>query len=112
MDIDEKITISLMLDYYGKLLKEPQRNMMMLKFNDDLSLSEISESQGITRQGVLDVIQRSTKLLYEYEERLKLLERNDKLKKQLIELKYIAEKNNNEDIKSRIDLIINGLEEN
>ena len=48
--------ISLLLDFYGDMLTEKQRDMVDYYYNDDLSLSEIAENEGITRQGVRDSI--------------------------------------------------------
>ena len=48
--------ISILLDYYGMVLTEKQRNILTEYYNDDLSLAEIAENYGITRQGVRDAI--------------------------------------------------------
>ena len=47
---------SILLDYYGMVLTEKQRNILTEYYNDDLSLAEIAENYGITRQGVRDAI--------------------------------------------------------
>ena len=53
------LQISFLLDFYGDMLTEKQREMITLYYNDDLSLAEIAEDQGITRQGVRDAIKRA-----------------------------------------------------
>ena len=53
------LTISILLDAYGALLTERQRELVDLYYNEDLSLAEISENTGITRQGVRDGIKKS-----------------------------------------------------
>ena len=71
----EKIVRQGMLyDLYGELLTEHQRVIYGELVNNDLSLSEIAEIHGITRQGVHDLIHRCDKILEGYEDKLHLLE--------------------------------------
>ena len=51
--------ITILLDFYGDMLTEKQRDFLGYYYNDDLSLSEIAENEGITRQGVRDSIKRA-----------------------------------------------------
>jgi len=69
------LTVSLLLDFYGNLLPEKQLDMMEQYYGEDLSLSEIAQNSGITRQGVHDNIRRAASELKEYEEKLGLLKR-------------------------------------
>ncbi len=69
------LTISILLDFYGDMLTEKQREMTELYHNEDLSLGEIASDSGITRQGVRDSIKRAEFQLREYEERLGLAQR-------------------------------------
>ena len=64
--------MSLLLDFYGSMLSDKQREVTSLYYNEDLSLSEIAEDVGITRQGVRDSIKRSENQLTEFEEKLHL----------------------------------------
>ena len=64
----EAFTMSLLLDYYGGLLTEKQRNAFDLYYNQDLSLAEIAEQEGISRQGVHDTISRTETTLLQMEE--------------------------------------------
>ncbi|MBE6767119.1 MAG: DNA-binding protein [Clostridia bacterium] len=66
--------VSRLLDIYGGLLPEKQRLLVELYYNDDLSLSEISENEGITRQGVRDSLKRAEAQLRLYESELHLAE--------------------------------------
>lgn len=70
--MDKKLTVSLLLDFYGQVLSEKQFQIMDYYYNDDLSLREISEILGITRQGVHDTIKRSEAFLEELEQSLGL----------------------------------------
>lgn len=60
-----------LFDLYGGMLTEKQRDVMDLYYNEDLSLSEIAEHEGITRQGVRDSIKRAEAVLLELEEKLR-----------------------------------------
>ena len=66
------LNMSLLLDFYGEVLSEPQREAMDLFYNGDLSLSEIAEITGITRQGVRDRIVKGEQTVSQLEEKLGL----------------------------------------
>ena len=68
----KNLEISLLLDFYGDILTEKQRDVVELYYNEDLSLSEIAAHSGITRQGVRDSIKRAESVLLDLEERLGL----------------------------------------
>ena len=69
------LEMSLLFDFYGETLTEKQRELFDLYYNEDLSLSEIAEHAGITRQGVRDSIKRAEHALREMEEKLGLVAR-------------------------------------
>ena len=70
--LEKGVNISLLLDCYGALLTDRQREVLDLYRNDDLSLGEISELTGITRQGVSECIRKAENTLIEYEKKLGL----------------------------------------
>ncbi|MBQ2676445.1 MAG: DNA-binding protein [Clostridia bacterium] len=70
--------VSDLLDCYGGILTEKQRFLIECYYNDDLSLAEIAENEGITRQGVRDTIKRAETQLFECEMQLKHLEQMKK----------------------------------
>ena len=76
----DPFTINLLLDMYETLLTDKQQIIMQLHYREDLSLAEISEELSISRAGALDHIRRATKTLYDYEERLHLLQQSEKIK--------------------------------
>ncbi len=77
--MDKNIEISLLFDFYGQLLSPKQQQAVSLYYNDDLSLSEVSEVMGITRQGVRDLVKRSESELYLYEDKLGLYGRFERI---------------------------------
>ncbi len=88
--MEKNIEVSLLLDFYGELLKPAGRHAVDLYYNDDLSLSEIAEDTGITRQGVRDSIKRCEQQLFEYEKKLGLLSRFQQLEQGLEEISALA----------------------
>ena len=75
----KNLDISVLLDFYGDMLTEKQREVIGFYYNEDLSLSEIGEFEGITRQGVRDSIKRGEAVLLEMEEGLGLAKRFRKM---------------------------------
>lgn len=86
----KNLEISVLCDIYSALLPEKQRMALEYYYNDDLSLSEIAENVGISRQGVRDQIKHAEEKLYELENALHLFEKNQKTEKILSELSEIA----------------------
>ena len=73
MALHEKdLEIALLLDFYGELLSDSRRHAAELYYNEDLSLGEVAEDMGITRQGVRDHIEKAKVQLATFEEKLGL----------------------------------------
>jgi len=73
-------SIALLMDFYGDLLTEKQREFLEYYYNEDLSLAEIALNEGITRQGVRDAIKRAERQLFGMEECLCLAARFEDMK--------------------------------
>ena len=73
--MDKSIHVSMLLEIYGRLLTEKQRDIIDLYYNDNLSLSEIAEELGITRQGVHKNLIDAENNLFDYEEKLEFLKK-------------------------------------
>lgn len=73
--MDRLIELGQLLDFYGGLLTERQRMLVQQYAYENLSLAEIAEREGISRQGVRDGIVRAEQQLHEMEDALHLLER-------------------------------------
>ena len=80
----------MLYDFYGELLTEHQRNIYEGVVFNDMSLSEIAEEQGISRQGVHDLVKRCNKILAGYEEKLKLVQKFNQTKQMVEEIKELA----------------------
>jgi predicted DNA-binding protein YlxM (UPF0122 family) len=106
--MEDRIKTSILLDYYKELLTEKQKDIMELYFNQDLSLAEISELTNTSRQAIYDIIKRCNKLLIDYENKLKLMKKNDKIKS---EKEFIIKKINRLQEKSDDKQIETALQE-
>ena len=81
--LDKLLKISVLFDFYGALLTEKQRRCLEMHFLNDLSLSEIADQFGVSRQAVYDIVHRSEQVLEEYEKRLGLVERYRREKQEI-----------------------------
>ncbi len=91
------LNISALLDVYGEFLSQKQRDFTEYYYNDDLSLSEIAENEGVTRQGVNDLIKRAVAQMTAWEEKCGYC-------KKFLRLKELSENNNiNQEIKAIIE---------
>ncbi|MFR8236453.1 MAG: YlxM family DNA-binding protein [Anaerovoracaceae bacterium] len=73
--VDDITKASLLYDFYGALLTEKQRQVMALYHEENLSLSEIGQEFGISRQAVHDTLKKAEQALEEYEDKLKLMDK-------------------------------------
>ena len=78
---ESRLMQSMLLDFYGALLTDKQRECFDLHYNEDLSLAEIAEQCGISRQGVWDNIRRAEAALNEYEAKTGLVRRFNETQK-------------------------------
>jgi len=83
---EKDLSVSLLMDFYGEVLTEKQREVINLYYDEDLSLAEIAEEAKITRQGVRDSIKRGEATLRDMEEKLGLADRFSKQKAMLAKI--------------------------
>jgi len=88
--MDEKVLQTYLYDFYGELLNEHQRQIYEDFVFNDLSLGEIAAEEGISRQGVSDMIKRCTAKLKSYEEKLHLVSKFLSVKKDVEEIHKLA----------------------
>ena len=82
--MEDRVEISLLMDFYGPLLTEKQNEILQWYYNDDLSLSEIAELNKTSRQAIHDLIKRCYKQLLSYESKLNLLQKSFDREKEII----------------------------
>lgn len=103
----KNLEIAYLLDFYGEMLTKKQRDFIDLYYNEDLSLSEIAENEGITRQGVRDSIKRAEVQLFDMEQKLGLAKRFSDLSSNLEEIKECADKIYNYNLEHSLSREIN-----
>ncbi len=103
----KNLEIIMLLDIYGEMLTQKQRDFLEYYYNDDLSLSEIAENEGITRQGVRDSIKRAETQLLDMEEKLGHCRNFNNIKKSAEEITALAEKINEINLQSVLSREIN-----
>lgn len=75
--IVESLEMTLLFDYYGELLTQRQRDCLDMRYNQDMSLGEIAQELGVSRQGVFDTLNRGETLLRNMEEKTGFLRRDE-----------------------------------
>ncbi len=117
--MSKDLNVSFLLDFYGEMLTEKQREVVEMYYNADLSLAEIAQHCAITRQGVRDAIKRAENQLVACEERLGLYRRFHDISRGLAEISghaaFLREENRrlaySEEYTRRCDRIIRLAEE-
>ncbi|ATD54944.1 putative DNA-binding protein [Clostridium chauvoei] len=84
--MEDRVEISILMDFYGPLLTDKQYKIMELYYNEDLSLGEIAELNNTSRQAIHDLIKRCYKQFLSYESRLNLLKKSLNREKVILEL--------------------------
>lgn len=79
--MDDALEMTLLFDYYGELLTQRQKQCFDLRYNQDLSLSEIAQELNVSRQGVYDNLSRAEALLRNMEEKTGCVRRDRDLRK-------------------------------
>ena len=88
--METKVELAYLYDFYGELLNEHQRQVYEDYVLNDFSLAEIASEEGISRQGVHDMIKRCTKKLMDYENKLHLVEKFMTIKENVGEIHELA----------------------
>lgn len=105
--MEKNVKVSMLCQIYGKLLTEKQYIFLEDYYNNDLSLSEIAENEGITRQAVRDNIKKGENKLFELEEKLgfmkKMFNQEEKIAIILAEISQIKEKTSDKQVAKILD---------
>lgn len=103
----KNLEIVTLLDFYGEMLTQKQRDFLEYYYNEDLSLSEIAVNEEITRQGVRDAIKRAEKQLFDMEEKLGLVRRFREIQSGMDEITELAEQINAYNLRHSLSREIN-----
>ncbi len=107
---EKNLNIAYLLDFYGDVLTERKKDTLDAYYNNDMSLAEIAEDMGISRQGVRDIIKKSEEELLFYEERLGLAKKFDEAQTHARRALEICERENlPDDIKKEITFLLSSV---
>ncbi len=104
--------LAILIDFYGEMLTEKQRSFLEYYYNDDLSLSEIAENEGITRQGVRDAIKRAETQMLEMEQKLGMAKRFNEISDGIKEIIEYSDKITEYNLRHGLSKEINDLSVN
>jgi len=111
---EKTLDMALLFDFFGDLLTPKQREAFDLYYNEDLSLSEIAEIAGISRQGVRDFLVKAEKSLREMEEKTGVVARFRQMQHTLSEAEHLAQEiitsSENELTRQRAEKLLDALE--
>lgn len=107
---EKNLNIGYLLDFYGDVLTERKKDALDLYYNNDMSLSEIADEMGISRQGVRDIIKKAEEELTFYEARLGLAKKFDEAQKHAKKALEICERENlSESLKEEITFLLRSV---
>ena len=108
-EMEEIVELSLLFDFYGEMLGDHKKQIFEDYVLNDLSLAEIADEEGISRQGVHDIVKRCTKQLKEYEAALHLVEKFQNLKAKLTEASELltieVQKDENKNLEKAVSIL-------
>lgn len=105
MKMDKIYEQTMLFDFYGELLTEHQRRIYEDVVYNDMSLGEIAEEQGISRQGVHDLVRRCDRILQGYENTLHLVERFSKAKETVSRIEQLTVDSEEDSVQIRENLV-------
>lgn len=101
-NMEKIVEQGLLYDFYGELLTGHQKEIYESVVYENLSLGEIAEAKGISRQAVHDIVKRCDKILLGYEEKLKLVERFTNIKEKIEQINRLSEQYENGELESPV----------
>ena len=103
---EKDLKIACLLDFYGEVLSERKQSVLSMYYNDDMSLAEIADEVGISRQGVRDLIKKAEEELLFFEEKLGLFKTFREAQKHLeILSKQLAAENTAPSLMSEVEAL-------
>ncbi len=108
--MENLLELSVLFDYYGKMLTSRQFDVCDMYLNQNLSLGEISENLGITRQGVRDSLVKAEKILINLESNLGIMKKNESLSEIVMKIQnFVNDSNMGSEFKNRISELTNQI---
>ena len=107
--MEKIVKVAQLYDMYGPLLNEKQRDVINCYYNEDLSLQEIADNDGRSKQAISDMINRSVDKLFEFENELSWLKSKTELKASLFEIRELIESSNNKEAIQKLTEIIENI---
>lgn len=104
--MEKIVKVAQLYDMYGALLNEKQRDVINCYYNEDLSLQEIADNDGRSKQAISDMINRSVDKLFEFENELSLLKSKNELKASLFDIRELIESSNNKEAIEMLNIVI------
>ena len=101
-NMEKIVEQGLLYDFYGELLTGHQQEIYESVVYENLSLGELAEAKGISRQAVHDIVKRCDKILLGYEEKLKLVERFTNIKEKIEQINRLSEQYENGELESPV----------
>lgn len=109
--VEKLVKVGILFDFYGKLLSERQYTAIELYYIHDLSLTEIGEELGISRQSVYDTLKRAEENLYEYEKILGLVKKFNYSREEIEKLYRLTDEIEKESKKTNNQILIKKIED-
>lgn len=109
--MEDRVNISILNAFYGNMFNQHQKEIMRLYYDCDMSLAEVSDELGITRQGVRESLLRSANKLNEWEDKLKIVAKSNELSEGLEQLLADLPTLSKEDIGEKLEALIRSLKE-
>ena len=105
-EVSRKIELAWLAAFYGGLLTDKQRQVLTLHCEEDLSLAEIAQEAGVSRQGVHDMLTRAAQRLFDMEEKLGMAARFQRMEKGLEECRTLLRNKRYDEAEGVIDTLI------
>ena len=105
-EISKKVELNWLSAFYGGLLTDKQRQVLTLHCEEDLSLTEIAQEVGISRQGVHELLTRAARKMFEMEEKLQVAARFQRVENGLEKCRAMMREGRYDDAERMIDALI------
>ena len=109
IELKDYVEYGKLVELYGKLLSEDRQKIMSDYFQFNMTLAEIAKERGISRQAVLDAIDKSCKKLREFEQKLNFMAKQGLLIDELSQIKSIAEEKKIVEIEEKVEKILKDM---